>query len=79
MDRSGEREDFPPERQFTRKVVAAAFERGLMVIGGMGGMIDGVAGDHLQITPAFTIEKKQIEWAVETLRQAIAAALKREP
>jgi adenosylmethionine-8-amino-7-oxononanoate aminotransferase len=73
------REPFPPERQFTRKVVAAAFERGLMVIGGMGGMIDGVAGDHLQITPAFTIEKKQIEWAVETLRQAIAAALKREP
>jgi hypothetical protein len=46
-----------------------------MIIGGMGGMIDGVAGDHLQITPAFTISDKQIDWAVDTIKQSIEAVL----
>jgi adenosylmethionine-8-amino-7-oxononanoate aminotransferase len=69
------KEPFPPEQQFSTKVVAAALERGLMIIGGMGGMIDGVAGDHLQITPAFTISDEQIVWAVDTLQESIEAAL----
>jgi hypothetical protein len=38
-------------------------------------MIDGVAGDHLQITPAFIISDEQIVWAVDTLKQSIEAAL----
>jgi adenosylmethionine-8-amino-7-oxononanoate aminotransferase len=66
---------FPPEQQFSSQVVAAALERGLMIIGGMGGMIDGVAGDHLQITPAFTISDEQIVWAVDTIKQSIEAVL----
>jgi adenosylmethionine-8-amino-7-oxononanoate aminotransferase len=69
------KEPFPPEQKFSSKVVAAALQRGLMIIGGMGGMIDGVAGDHLQITPAFTISDEQVIWAVDTLGQSIAAVL----
>jgi adenosylmethionine-8-amino-7-oxononanoate aminotransferase len=69
------KDPFPPEQQFSSKVVAAALHRGLMIIGGMGGMIDGVAGDHLQITPAFTISDEQMVWAVDTLGQSIEAVL----
>jgi adenosylmethionine-8-amino-7-oxononanoate aminotransferase len=69
------KDPFPPEQQFSSKVVAAALHRGLMIIGGMGGMIDGVAGDHLQITPAFTISDEQVVWAVDTLGQSIEAVL----
>jgi adenosylmethionine-8-amino-7-oxononanoate aminotransferase len=69
------KDPFPPEQQFSSKVVAAALQRGLMIIGGMGGMIDGVAGDHLQITPAFTISDEQIVWAVDTIKQSIEAVL----
>ena len=70
---------FPPEQHFSSRVVAAALERGLMIIGGMGGMIDGVAGDHLQITPAFTISDEQIVWAVDTIGQSIEAVLESLP
>jgi adenosylmethionine-8-amino-7-oxononanoate aminotransferase len=69
------KDPFPTEQQFSSKVVAAALQRGLMIIGGMGGMIDGVAGDHLQITPAFTISDEQMVWAVDTLGQSIEAVL----
>jgi adenosylmethionine-8-amino-7-oxononanoate aminotransferase len=69
------KEPFPPELQFSSKVVAAALERKLMIIGGMGGMIDGVAGDHLQITPAFIISDEQIVSAVDTMKESIEAVL----
>jgi adenosylmethionine-8-amino-7-oxononanoate aminotransferase len=70
------KEPFPPGQQFTGRVVAAALERGLMIIGGMGGMIDGIAGDHLQITPAFTVTDEQVVWAVDTIKRSIEAVLK---
>ena len=73
------KDPFPPEQQFSSKVVAEALKRGLMIIGGMGGMIDGVAGDHLQITPAFTISDEQIGWAVDTIKQSIEAVLESLP
>ena len=57
-------------------LVAEALRRGLMIVGGMGGMIDGRAGDHLQITPAFTTTNDQIAEAVSILKDAIRAALK---
>ena len=69
------KDPFPPELEFSSKVVAEALKRGLMIIGGMGGMIDGVAGDHLQITPAFITSDEQIGWAVDTVRQSIEAVL----
>jgi adenosylmethionine-8-amino-7-oxononanoate aminotransferase len=62
---------FPKEYELTRRIVEAALERKLMVIGGMGGMVDGVLGDHLQITPSFIITEKEIDRAVDTLADSI--------
>jgi adenosylmethionine-8-amino-7-oxononanoate aminotransferase len=69
------KEPFAPELQFSSKVVAAALERNLMIIGGMGGMIEGGAGDHLQITPAFIISDEQIVSAVDIIKESIEAVL----
>lgn len=66
---------FPVSYQLTRRIVETARERGLMVIGGMGGMVDGVVGDHLQITPALTISEAEIDRAVDVLRGSIHSVM----
>ncbi len=71
-----EKTPFPKEFELTRRIVDAALERGLMVVGGMGGMVDGVLGDHLQITPAFIITQEEIDRAVEILRDATRQVMK---
>jgi len=66
-----QRTPFPRELQLARRIVDAALERRLMVIEGMGGMVDGVLGDHLQITPSLTITEEEIDRAVDILRESI--------
>jgi adenosylmethionine-8-amino-7-oxononanoate aminotransferase len=68
---------FPPEVALTRRVVSAAMERRLRVIGGMAGIVDGVLGDHLQITPALTITEEEIDQAVALLRDAMQEVIAR--
>ena len=69
------KEPFPNEAGLTGKIVANALERKLMIIGGMGGMVDGVLGDHLQITPSFTITKEQIDQAIDIIDESIRRAV----
>jgi adenosylmethionine-8-amino-7-oxononanoate aminotransferase len=40
----------------------------------MQGCMDGVAGDHVLITPPAITTEEQITWAVKNLRQAIEEA-----
>jgi adenosylmethionine-8-amino-7-oxononanoate aminotransferase len=42
-----------------------------MIIGGMPGLVDTELGDHLQITPAFTMTEEEIDTAVEIIRESI--------
>jgi adenosylmethionine-8-amino-7-oxononanoate aminotransferase len=67
---------FPNDVGLTQRIVEAARQRRLMVIGGMGGMVDGTSGDHLQITPSFVISEQEIDKAVGILRDAIGQVLK---
>ncbi|MBC7234777.1 MAG: aminotransferase class III-fold pyridoxal phosphate-dependent enzyme, partial [Chloroflexi bacterium] len=67
---------FPLDYRLTSRIVAAALKRRLMVIGGMPGMVDGVLGDHLQITPAFIITEEQIDTAVGILHESICQVKK---
>jgi len=62
---------FPKEMQLTSRIVAAALKRKLMIIGGMPGLVDAELGDHLQITPAFTMTEEEIDTSVEILRESI--------
>jgi len=62
---------FPKEANLTRRIVEAAFNRKLMIIGGMPGVVDNKSGDQLQITPSFTTTKEQIDTAIEIIRGSI--------
>jgi len=64
---------FPPERNFSGRVGAAALRRGLLVYP-MQGSVDGVRGDHLLLAPPAVITREQIAWSVEQLAAAVREA-----
>jgi len=63
------KEPFEPAVGFAKKVVAAAFKKGLLVQPGSG-CADGVRGDHILICPPFTISKTEADQIVEILGEA---------
>ncbi len=66
-----QRAPFPASKHVTTMVVNSAFDRGLLVMPGAPGIIDGVNGDHIAISPPFTINESEILWAVEVLKDSI--------
>jgi len=68
------KEPFPPAWNVTRRIEEEALERGLLILGGVTGLIDGEAGDHFELLPPYTIEDDHVEFIVDTLREAIIAA-----
>ena len=65
------REPFPASVGLTQRIVDRAYEKGLILIGGMPGCADGVSGDQLQLSPALVMTEPEIDQAVERLRQSI--------
>ncbi|MGH9733010.1 MAG: aspartate aminotransferase family protein [Candidatus Acidiferrales bacterium] len=63
---------FPAELNFSAAISQAAAQRGVLVYP-IQGCVDGVLGDHILLAPPAIISKDEISWAVEQLRQAIAA------
>jgi len=57
---------FAREVDISRKVTSKAFEKGLIVQPGFGG-IDGTLGDHILLAPPFIIQESEIDKAVEIL------------
>lgn len=68
------RAPFPAAARLTQRLVSAAYARGLMIVGGMGGCADGVNGDQIQLTPAFVFTEEQIDQAVSILKTALLEA-----
>ena len=56
------------------KVRRAGFEEGLICYPG-GGCIDGVKGDHVIISPPFTLTSGELDELIEKLRKSITKAL----
>ena len=61
---------FPNQSNFARRIADAAFEKGLIVLPGSGG-VDGILGDHILLAPPFIIEKSEIDSMVEILADVI--------
>ncbi len=64
------KEPFAPNQGVARKIIAAAFRRGLLVQMGTGAA-DGVRGDHILICPPFTISKSEVDQVVDILGEVI--------
>ena len=61
------RSPFDPVLGLTGKMVDALFERQVLVMPGAPGLIDGVAGDHIAISPPFTISPTQVDEVVDAV------------
>lgn len=64
---------FDPALGVTARVVDRAFEQGVLVMPGAPGLIEGVAGDHIAISPPFTITEDETQRIVDVLADVIAA------
>src|SRR5690606_11470135 len=62
---------FPPEWNVGERVEEQALENGLLVLAGVTGLIDGFAGDHVELVPPYTITDEHIDFIVATLRKSI--------
>jgi len=69
---------FPPEAGVTRRIVEATLAEGVVVVPGMGGLIDGVAGDHIQISPPYINPSVGPRWRTgyDTILRRIARPLR---
>ena len=65
------KETFPPELNVGHRVEAEALRNGLLVLAGVTGLVDGIAGDHVELVPPYVIEDEHIEFIVATLRRSI--------
>jgi adenosylmethionine-8-amino-7-oxononanoate aminotransferase len=69
---------YPPEAEVTRRIVETTLAEGVVVVPGMSGLIDGVAGDHIQISPPYIFTEAHVEQLVRALEAAIQKVM-REP
>ncbi|MCO5063907.1 MAG: aspartate aminotransferase family protein [Rhizobiaceae bacterium] len=65
------RAPFSPDLNFTGQLVSALRDRGVIVGGGVPGANFGKGGDHIQISPPFTIEESEIDMLVDALDEAL--------
>jgi adenosylmethionine-8-amino-7-oxononanoate aminotransferase len=63
---------FPAAAGVGRRVAAAALRRGLVILAGQPGVVEGVAGDHLLLAPPYVIGQEEIEATVNLLGEALA-------
>ncbi|MGZ0052914.1 aspartate aminotransferase family protein [Brevibacillus gelatini] len=66
------KEPFALSEGVAAKIIAKAFEKGLLIYPAIGG-IDGVAGDSVIVAPPLTITKEQIDELIALLKEAIVS------
>ena len=62
---------FPAEWDVGHRVEAEALKRGLLVLAGVAGLVNGAAGDHIELVPPYVIDDEHVEFIVSTLRDSI--------
>ena len=65
------RTPFDPSKGLTSMVVNRAFEKGVLVMPGAPGLVDGVAGDHIAISPPFTVTESEVLEIVDVLKETV--------
>ena len=73
-DRSS-KDTFAPGLRVAARVADEALRRGLIVLPGHTGMVDGVAGDHLVLAPPYVVTREEIDEIVRILGAAMEAVI----
>ncbi len=72
----GTKRPFPTGAGVTRRIVQATLDQGVVVVPGMSGMIDGVAGDHIQISPPYIFTEANVDQLVGALETSIEKVMR---
>lgn len=70
------RAPFPVERGVTAAVVDRVMARKVLIMPGAPGLVGGVAGDHIAISPPFTVNEEQVDETVRVVREAVEETAK---
>jgi adenosylmethionine-8-amino-7-oxononanoate aminotransferase len=62
---------FEVDKAVTRNIVSKAFEKGLIILAGTPGLIDGVLGDHMMIGPPYIVTESDIDEMCNILKESI--------
>ncbi|MBT3344183.1 MAG: aminotransferase class III-fold pyridoxal phosphate-dependent enzyme [Gemmatimonadetes bacterium] len=65
------REPFPVEQGVTTAVVDRVFAQNVLIMPGAPGLVDGVAGDHIAISPPFTVNEEQVDETIQAVTTAV--------
>ncbi|MDE0042343.1 MAG: aminotransferase class III-fold pyridoxal phosphate-dependent enzyme, partial [Candidatus Poribacteria bacterium] len=68
---------FDVSKDVTSMIVGSTFDRGVLVMPGAPGLVDGAGGDHIAISPPFTINEDEVSVVVNVLRDAIEETSRR--
>jgi len=68
------RAPFPGSRKLAARIKQAALDAGLICYP-MGGLLDGVHGDHVMLAPPFIVEERHLDEIVDKLDFALEAVL----
>lgn len=61
---------FPPELGLSKKIGEKSIQKGVVLYPGKGS-VDGVAGDHILLTPPLTINEEELDQMVDVLKECI--------
>lgn len=62
---------FKRKLQVQEKIVERCFEKGLILVPGVSGNVDGILGDQVQITPPFIISKEVVDELIDILEESV--------
>ncbi len=65
------RAPFDLSKGVTARIVDLALEKGVLLMPGAPGLIDGVEGDHIAISPPFTITESEVQHVVDVVQETI--------
>lgn len=73
------KEPFPADWKITHRVEKAALQRGLLLLGGVEGLVDGVSGDHVELVPPYVIGDDHLDLIVNILEESIQEVMSHLP
>jgi adenosylmethionine-8-amino-7-oxononanoate aminotransferase len=62
---------FDPAKGVTSMIVDRCFAQGVLVMPGAPGLVDGVAGDHIALSPPFTVSEAEVQRVVDVVQESI--------
>ena len=65
------RTPFDPQLGLTGKIVNRCMAKGVLIMPGAPGLIDGVKGDHIAVSPPYIITEEEIAHSVTVMRDSI--------